>query len=629
MAKQSRELAVEKSLHEGKSVRRRLPGGGLLQIDRPVPVIIVYRRRADQVDEATDKLLAHATSALVAGIEDDITELVDTIAGSEAAAFGSCLILEIWPGPELQPGSPPQFVIHGPKRPAFIPLVESLQNELSGIEVDNQAFEVIARRGLPTAPPGLEPLMTESRASDLKCILFGLEIPPVYRNPDTGEAWPLILRNFRRDLTQVFRHWVYGFLHDWTTLRPACHNEIGSRTIAPVVWRVDEQLSEVADAFDFLLQVTPVNSGEAWQRFKASKYEEAPVLQYRPVPVEPTLLKRRLYAVPIERIEDPALCRLFREKQEELDRKITLIMDRNTPRFVHGSIQLFGGVDDDFYGFAREMLENLPPEEKGKDKEKEDGPALDATAFAALAETEIASFRKQYPEVDSSVQVREDIYTGLMVSRGSVLIGANLSIPASRAEALLQHEVGTHVLTYWNGKAQPFRQLYSGLAGYDALQEGLAVLAEAFVDGLSRSRKRLLLGRVVAVRLMIDGATFVDTFRELHHKWNFPARVAFTITLRVYRGGGLTKDAVYVRGIGELLDYLRGGGELESLLVGKFAVEHVALVEELRAREILVAPPIRPGYFDSPHMELLMDKIRSGQTLFQMLRDQRKLTNQL
>ena len=51
---------------------------------------------------------------------------------------------------------------------------------------------------------------------------------------------------------------------------------------------------------------------------------------------------------------------------------------------------------------------------------------------------------------------------------------------AEKAAALLAHEVGTHIVTYVNGKAQPFRQLYAGLAGYEAFQEGIAVLAELF-----------------------------------------------------------------------------------------------------------------------------------------------------
>ena len=81
-------------------------------------------------------------------------------------------------------------------------------------------------------------------------------------------------------------------------------------------------------------------------------------------------------------------------------------------------------------------------------------------------------------------QPKIDDVTGLMVSRGSLLVSSRMRIPVSRAEALIQHEVGTHVLTYYNGKAQPFRQLYSGLAGYESLQEGLAVLAEHLVGAL-------------------------------------------------------------------------------------------------------------------------------------------------
>lgn len=614
--------AVKRNALAGRGVRRRLPGGGHLQLDRPQPLLVVHRQRG--TDRATDKLLAHASSSLVVGEQDDVTELTETIVRLGVEAFGNFLLLEVWGGPQPDAGQPPRFVVYGPKRSALIPLVESLQLELSRTKIADRSVEVVVRRGLPPAPHGLEPLLSERDARAGKCIRFGLEVPPVYRDPATGEAWPQILRNVRRELTTALRRWVYQYLCRWTTLRPKNYNAIGARTISRTVWQVDRELAAVADSFDFLLLVTPVNSAEAWQEFKASKFQQAPVLQYRPVPVEPTLLKRALFKVPIEKVDDPALYQLFREKQDELDRQITLLLDMNTPRFVHGSIQLFGGVDDELYGVAREMLGKMPPTEREKSSE----PALDARAFAQRAEAEFELFRKQWPtdkiKFAARVELRDDIHTGLMVSHGSLLIGADTTIPASRAEALIQHEVGTHVLTYWNGRAQPFRQLYSGLAGYDPLQEGIAVLSEAFVGGFSQPRKRLLLGRVVAARLMIDGATFVDTFRELHDTWGFAARTAFTITLRIYRGGGLTKDAVYVRGIGQLLDYLRDGGELEPLLVGKIAVEHVPLVQELQAREIIAPPPLRPRYLDAPLFQKQMAQIRAGLTLFQLLRDKAK-----
>lgn len=83
------------------------------------------------------------------------------------------------------------------------------------------------------------------------------------------------------------------------------------------------------------------------------------------------------------------------------------------------------------------------------------------------------------------------MYAGLMVSGNQLLIGGRTRIPRRRA-CLAQHEIGTHLITRYNGHHQPFRQLEVGLAGYDGLQEGLAVLAEYLVGGLSRLRIRIL-----------------------------------------------------------------------------------------------------------------------------------------
>jgi len=221
-------------------------------------------------------------------------------------------------------------------------------------------------------------------------------------------------------------------------------------------------------------------------------------------------------------------------------------------------------------------------------------------------------YRKQWPEVGIDVQIREDISSGLMVSRGALLIGARSAIPKARAEALLQHEVGTHLVTYFNGRAQPFRQLYSGLAGYEALQEGLAVLAEYLVGGLSRPRLRLLAARVIAAQHMVEGASFVDTFSLLNTGFGFSRPTAFTVTMRIYRGGGLTKDAAYLRGLRDVLSYLKGGGELEPLFVGKIAVEHVPVINELRWRGVLRESPLKPRYLEREDALQRLAGVRRG-----------------
>ena len=74
---------------------------------------------------------------------------------------------------------------------------------------------------------------------------------------------------------------------------------------------------------------------------------------------------------------------------------------------------------------------------------------------------------------------------------------------------------------------KPLRQLSAGLAGYEALQEGLAVFAEYAVGGLDRSRLRLLAARVVAAKMLVDGASFVDCFRVLNRDHHFKKEEAF------------------------------------------------------------------------------------------------------
>jgi uncharacterized protein (TIGR02421 family) len=202
--------------------------------------------------------------------------------------------------------------------------------------------------------------------------------------------------------------------------------------------------------------------------------------------------------------------------------------------------------------------------------------------------------------------------SGLVVSRGRLLVNSDLSLPSSRVKAVLAHEVGTHLLTYYNGRLQPFQQLYSGLAGYEELQEGLAVLAEYLAGGLSRGRMRQLAGRVVAVRLLTDGATFVDTFRVLCREYGFSKRLAYNITMRVFRGGGLTKDAVYLRGLAAILRYVQKGGDLNPLMVGKMAVQHIPIIKELQYRKVLAPAPIIPRHLQDATAVERLEGLRGG-----------------
>ena len=160
--------------------------------------------------------------------------------------------------------------------------------------------------------------------------------------------------------------------------------------------------------------------------------------------------------------------------------------------------------------------------------------------------------------------------------------------------------------------AQPFHQLYAGLPDYEELQEGLAELAEYLTGGLTGPRLRMLAARVLAANMIAEGAGFTEVFRELDDTHGFTQKTAFNITLRIFRGGGLLKDMVYLRGLLQLLEYLGGGGAFEPLLLGKFGADHLHIIRELQCRKVLSAQLLKQSYIDSHNVLEKLETVLRG-----------------
>lgn len=563
---------------------------------------------------------SYLTAAAHRALQPGLSYLVRGVATVMIQSFGSFLIIEIWTetGEEASAKEPerrPRFRIMEPKRPDLAATVAVLKESLGKITISKRPADVEVIVTATIHPPGLPPLITASDARELGCHLLGIALRPIYHDPRTGQTFPLMRNAIHRGMARAFRKSIFEFTRTETTHRPPHYHSLGRRSMVKAVWEVDSKLAEISNQFDFLLLVTPTDTEKAWTRFRRMRCDEAPAFSYRPRPIDPALVKRQLFQVPIERIEDPTLALVFRGQQTQLDRKLTMLGDRGTKRFLYGSLQLFGGVSSSLLQLAQEILKRLP----SRTRDESHGGGVNAKVFAARATEEIGYYHDLCPEVSARAELRKDL-TGLMVVRGNLLIGHDIRIPASRVEALLQHEIGTHMLTYYNGRAQPFKQLYVGLSGYDELQEGLAVLAEYLVGGLSRPRLRLLAARVVAVQCLIDGASFVETYRELNRLYGFSQRIAFNITMRVHRSGGLTKDATYLSGIVRLLEYLKKGGELAPLFIGKIANDHVSIVNELRWRKVLKQPPLEPRYMKDARTAEKLVALRQGLDVLDLIR---------
>jgi len=361
------------------------------------------------------------------------------------------------------------------------------------------------------------------------------------------------------------------------------------RPLPPVAAQVDAELARMDSEVDWLLALSPIHNDRLWTQFEASGRTRVPPLEYLDPDIDLRAVRERLLALPVDEIESPLLGGLLAEKQRELDRQIELVRMRDTDGFINASLDLFGGVEPRLLALAGQILATV-------------GPSVPLEAEAgidevlAAVEDELDWYRDRSPDFFAEVVVDADLNSLMMVSHGKFFIDGDVRLPRARVQPLIQHEIGTHLVTRHNGNRQSLQQLRVGLAHYDPLQEGLGVLAEFLAGYLPGERLRVLAARVVATDMAIRGEDIPAIFDVLHGTHELPTDDAFDVAVRARRGGGLTKDAVYLSGLRDLVEYLAGGGEFEPLFIGKFALSHRVVLDQLIDEGWAVAPDLLPRY---------------------------------
>lgn len=376
------------------------------------------------------------------------------------------------------------------------------------------------------------------------------------------------------------------------------------------MWSPDLELVRIAESLDLLLNLTPVNSASAWEKFRAARFTRPPSFVYREPQFEIDEMRRRLTNVAIDDVREPLIAGLLEAKRRELELQLDLLEARDSQVFLEISVKLYGAVTPDLLQRATGLLSALPGDTG-------DTTSVAAGAVRRLARAELSHYRRLADSFVYDAEIRGDT-VDLMVNRGNVLIGASAAVRRARVHALLQHEIGTHVVTYFNATHQPLTLLRIGLDNYEETQEGIAVLAEYAADGLDAQRMRVLSARVVAVHRVLEGASFMDIFDELVKQHGFSERTSWSVTARVARSGGFTKDAMYLRGLVNVLEYLKRRQSLTPLLVGKISLAHIPAIEQLTEDGILRPPVLQPRWIGDG--EARLDAIDDATTMLDLVK---------
>lgn len=604
-------------IREGKSIRRDLPGGGRLHIDRPLPFLCVHIAEDGAEPTARDVAQANA-SYLTAPHAAPAIIVIDAVASILEERFGAFILLDI--GELLQDRL---LTDDAPFLPPFEVSIWSSADAIAAADAfsaavsDSEARFRTPRVEKTDAAPSSD---DKQIARELGCSAVAVRFAPVYRQPGSEEIYP----ELREQLVAMFfdagLQAFASFVGMHQLFKLTTHRALGRKAFIDAVSRVDRSIDEVASTFDFLLAVTPINAGAAFKAFKESGRQAPPAFLYRPLGFQVEASKRKLFSISFEHLEDPVLYQLYREKQQELDLQLSLLASRHNRKFVEFGRALYEPVEQPLLYEAKTIMIGLAGNETdgaiGRDQ------IADCFQVERRAKAMIAAYRRQSKDFEASVELRDDLPSGLMVSGHRLLIARSTLMSMRRVEPLLSHEIGVHLLTYFNGSAQGLRLFRSGLSGYEGMQEGLAVFAEYLSGGMTSERLKLIAGRVIGCASMLDGATFSETYSILVDDYNFTEPEAFNLALRLYRGGGLAKDAIYLRGLLALLDHLKNGGALEPFWMGKIAASHFKVMQELADRGLLRLPAIQPIFLHTRAGGGRLERARRGMRPLDMIQRQ-------
>ncbi len=273
-----------------------------------------------------------------------------------------------------------------------------------------------------------------------------------------------------------------------------------------------------------------------------------------------------------------------------------MINTLNTNKFLYNSLRYFGRPSKKDLQNATYILSlpDIPTEAKKE-------PVYDAQAAMAVFQEGLNDYG-----INAKIELSNRVISKVMVlnSKKSILIQPQAQFKRKELQALIEHEIGVHMLTTINSSRQQLKIFNVGLPVNTMTQEGLAILSEYLSGNITLSRLKTFALRTVLVDQMCSGVGFIECFNMLRNDYNVDPDSAFSIVARIFRGGGFTKDHLYLSGFVTVLRFWEEHNDLSPLLVGKTSLPFYHTIEEMIGREMITAPVLQTKSFLKPQIDL-------------------------
>lgn len=445
--------------------------------------------------------------------------------------------------------------------------------KLKGIENQTAINDVFAGRGYNLH-------FITSRFPDT--LVFATEIKKVYCHELTGEEYPRIIREIQQQLKKAILNNALYFSNQYTNLHHKSKTRLLDQKTDPGIEKVDKGLFKLLKNFEILAYVNPVNTRAEYHRFIRNRHYQLPQFRYSPLKINPFELKQSISALKTNKITDVSIRYLYESVINSFFDKIDLMASLNTKTFLYNSLRYFGRPGKKDLQYAKYLL-HLPP----IPYEPKRMPYLNKEeVYQAFADG-----IKHY-NIRCNIEFSQKVIAKALVlnTKKTVLINPNARFTEKEIRALVEHEIGVHMVTTQNSSLQKLKVFHLGLPVNTLTQEGLAVMSEYLSGNISLGRLKKLALRVMVTDMMCNGADFIECYHFLTEQQAQSSHEAFTMVTRIFRGGGFTKDFLYLKGFVKILHLWQEDKNLLPLLVGKTSYAFYDVIEEMIERK-LVDPP--------------------------------------
>lgn len=341
------------------------------------------------------------------------------------------------------------------------------------------------------------------------------------------------------------------------------------------LFKIDHNLDRLVKNIELLNYLNPLNIEQEKKNFFACKYRKNPKFNYRKIKFDPYRMQRLFFSQRLEKIEDEKIRNLYQDIIYEYSGLIQCIetIGKGKP-FYYNSLKVFGTPKERDVENARFILHF---------EDENETESMTQKHSATHAESYFKEFGKRY-DFDFNIKKSTHISAAAMVLNASetLVLKKNHQFSENDLMVLANHEIGVHLVTTFNGKSQPLKIFSNGFVNNTETQEGLAVFSEYMSGCLTLKRMKELAYRVISADSLIKGYDFKGTFDLLYSQYKLDKQTAWQITLRVHRGGGFTKDYLYLTGLKKIYDHYHQGADLNPLLTGKVTLEDKSAIARLQ-----------------------------------------------